>query len=114
MRRTDHAVGCETACRHISKQALIKLLIELRRATQDPEIIAIRSTDHRIFIVWSKFKNPVVTVERPKERHLQLCVRLLVNDLGFTPGSRVLAVRFSATINDIDLSIRPQSVSSGN
>jgi len=39
VRRADHSICCETACRHLSKQALIKLLIELRRATQDPKII---------------------------------------------------------------------------
>jgi hypothetical protein len=68
----------------------------------------------RIFIVWPEVKSPVLTVEGPKERHLQFGVCFLVVDFGLTCGGSVLAVRFPAAIDDLHLSVRLQGICSSN
>src|SRR5687768_5660054 len=78
VRRSNHLLCFETPRGHIREQLLVNLLVELRRATQDPEIIAIGSPDHRILVVWSKIKDRSEEHTSELQSRLHLVCRLLL------------------------------------
>lgn len=87
----DHPRRIKPARLHLREQLLVKRLVDLRCAAQDPKIVATRFADHGVLVVRTKVQNPVLAIKRPEESHFQFGVRFLVYDLGLSCGAGELA-----------------------
>ena len=76
MQRVNQTRRIETLLPGRVHRPLVKLGIQLRCATQNPQIFAPGLADHCIPIFGIQPNHPVVAVKRPKERYFQLGVGL--------------------------------------
>lgn len=71
---------------------MVERVVHPRRPAQYPKIFARRLADYGVFIVWTNIENPVITIEGPEKRHLQLIDAYLQD--------HALATLFDTTITD--------------
>src|SRR3954470_13457539 len=82
----DQFGGIESLGAQAGGDAVIDTAFELGCAAEDPEIFASGLADDGIAIVGIEIDDPVIAIERPEERDLELGVGVRVDDFGGTLG----------------------------